>query len=77
MKTSPVITLPPVHRIEGISAPPPGADLQREQVRLQYTDQAGTWHQVDMPAMDALYLLNLLEQWSKEAGLDHLRRSPR
>lgn len=69
--------LPPVHRIEGFQYDnPDGSRPQLGLLRLQYTDPKGEWHGLAVPAMDALYLLNLLEAWSKEEGLDHLRRPP-
>lgn len=70
-----VSILPPVHQIEGFEFDHPGGDDPRlGLLRLQYTDQKKSWHQLNIPAMDALYLLNLLEQWSKDEGLDHLRQ---
>jgi hypothetical protein len=74
-----VTLLPPVHRIEGFAFDPPpgGVDVRLGLIRLQYTDQRKTWHGLSIPTMDALYLLNLLEQWSKDEGLDHLRRPPK
>lgn len=76
MKVDGLNILPPVHRIEGfLFDHPGGGNPQLGSVLLQYTDQKKSWHQLNVPAMDALYLLNLLEAWSKEQGLDHLRRS--
>lgn len=68
--------LPLVDRVQGLSYEPstsadPGAGI----VDLQYTDRTQRRHSLKMPVADALYLLNLLEQLSKDEGLDHMRRS--
>lgn len=69
--------LPPVHRIEGFEFDHPGgSDPRLGLLRLQYTDPKGAWHGLAVPAMDALYLLNLLAQWSKDEGLEALRQPP-
>lgn len=69
--------LPPVHHFEGLLFDHPGGSNPRlGPLRLQYTDLKGGWHQLEVPAMEALYLLNMLEQWSKDEGLETLRRSP-
>lgn len=71
-----VNVLPPVHRIEGFEfSHPGGSDPRLGLVRLQYTDQKKSWHALSIPAMDALYLLNVLEQWCADERLDDLRRS--
>lgn len=71
-------TLPPVGRIEGLRfAPRAGStDPAHHQVELQYTDPAQGWHSVTMPFLDALYLLNLLEELATQTGSHHLRRAP-
>lgn len=69
--------LPPVHHVEGLAFDHPGgSDPRLGLLRLQYTDLKGTWHQLNLPALDALYLLNLLAQWSKDEGLEALRQPP-
>ena len=72
-----VRSLPPVGRIEGVLYQSPGGpDPSKGRALVQYTDPTGQWHQLEVPVLDALYLLNLLEQMSREAHLDHLRRPP-
>lgn len=74
---SPTVTLPAVGRIEGVQyLKSPLKDPVADKVEVQYTDQSQRWHSLTMPALDALYLLNLLEQLAKSAGIDHLRREP-
>jgi hypothetical protein len=69
--------LPTVQKVQGMTYDHPGgSDPRLGRVRLQYTDPKGEWHALGLPALDALYLLNMLEQWSKDEGLDHLRRPP-
>lgn len=75
--TSPITALPPVGRIEGLRyLPSESTDTSKGQVEVQYTDPAGSWFVAKMPVLDALYLLNLLEELSRQARLDHLRRPP-
>ena len=74
---SAVNILPHVHRIEGMEFDHPGGSApQLGVIRLQYTDHKHAWHQLALPTMDALYLLNMLEQWSKDEGLEALRQPP-
>lgn len=69
--------LPDVGRIEGlVSEIADRSDPAKGRVRLQYTDRTGSWQELQLPVLDALYLLNMLEQWSKDEQLDHLRRPP-
>lgn len=71
-------TQPPV-RIEGLRLlyGQPGQPATHR-VGLQYSGPkpAGQLLGLQMPLLDALYLLNLLEQLSRENGFDHLRRPP-
>lgn len=67
--------LPAVGRIEGVVLQP-DKDPKKSVVFLQYKDPSGGLHQLDIPLLDALYLLNMLELASKENGYDHLRRDP-
>lgn len=79
MNTAPLKSLPPVGRIEGLVLQPSGtADPSVHRIEIQYTGRtpdAGTWHRLEMPLLDALYLLNLLEAMSKDNGFDHLRKA--
>lgn len=69
--------LPEVGHMEGLQyLPPAGVAPLGGRVRLQYTDPKGEWQQVEMGVPDAMYLLNLLEQWSTDEHLDDLRRPP-
>jgi hypothetical protein len=72
-----VNVLPQLQRIEGIAFDHSGgSDPRLGHLRLQYTDPKGVWHQLGIPAMDALFLLEMLDQWSKDEGLGHLRQQP-
>lgn len=69
--------LPLVDRMQGVAfeespSGDPGAGL----VELQYTDRSQKWHALKMPALDAMTLLNMLEQVARDEGIDHLRRPP-
>lgn len=48
-------------------------------IEMQYTartPQGEQWYSLQMPLLQALYLLNLLEMASRDNGFDHLRRPP-
>ena len=71
--------LPEVSRIEGLVLQESGsADPRTHRVEVQYTGPAPgqEWHALHMPLLDALYLLNLLEEMAKRGGFEHLRRPP-
>lgn len=71
--------LPDVGRIQGlVLQPSPLRDPAAMRVELQYTarTQPTQWHSLQIPLLDALHLLNLLEAMSAEQGFDHLRRGP-
>lgn len=59
--------LPVVGRIQGASA-----DIhenpQSSDITIQYTDRTEKWHEVTMPFLDAMYLLNLLSAIKKDSG---------
>jgi hypothetical protein len=59
--------LPVVDRIQGASLDgdrmPPGT-----MVTVQYTDRQGTWHELEMKFLDAMYLLNLLKAAQLDLG---------
>lgn len=68
--------LPDVDRIRGLLGEPHPVAQAQSHISLQYTDSQNAWHELKMPALDALYLLTLLETWAKDAGIEHLRRRP-
>lgn len=59
--------LPGVGRIQGL-ARTEGFDVPNIQVSLQYTDRSNGWHEVEMPFLDAMYLLNLLKAMQQDVG---------
>jgi len=59
--------LPAVGRIQ-ILTRSEGFDYQRMAVTLKYTDRSNGWHQVEMPFLDAMYLLNLLKAMQQDVG---------
>lgn len=63
----PVNVLPAVGRIRGLTRSE-GFDYQNMAVKLQYTDRSNTWHEVEMPFLDAMYLLNLLKAMQQDVG---------
>ncbi len=60
--------LPPVGRIQGAHLLP-GQSHETSGVRIQYTDLKGTWQELSMPLLDAMYLLNILKAIQKETGI--------
>lgn len=59
--------LPSAGRIRGIMLIPAPAPKDAK-VQLQYTDPEEEWHQMTMPFLDAMYLLNLLKAMQIESG---------
>ena len=70
-----IIKLPSVGRIRGISLERDD-DPQKAKITLEYADHTQQLTEVDIPLLDALYLLNLLEAMSKDENFDHLRQPP-
>ena len=71
------ILLPTADRIQGLTYTPNPSNPLHGQVQLAYsTRQNKRWMHLHMSTGDALYLLNMLEAWSREQGLDALRRPP-
>lgn len=62
-----VNVLPAVGRIQGLTRSE-GFDVPKIAVQLQYTDRSNGWHQVEMPFLDAMYLLNLLKALQQDVG---------
>lgn len=69
------IKLPDVDRIQSV-VPTLYRDAKKSTVELRYTDHKQQLYELTMPLLDALYLLNCLEEMSREKGFDHLRRPP-
>lgn len=73
-----------ITRVEGAKLGARSPDPQHTVVQLEvlgYTkppssNEAPTAWRLTMPLLDALYLLNVLEDLSKNGGFDHLRRPP-
>lgn len=61
--------LPEVGRIQGVQLTK-GPDPKQSTIDLQYTDPAGRWHEVTMPFLDGMYLLNLLRAVQIDMGFD-------
>jgi len=69
------VLLPPVARIWGIGYYPDQV-LRRSFCRLQYEDRNSQLFEVEMPVLDALYLLNLLRTVEHDSGLESVNRPP-
>ncbi len=67
--------LPDVGRIQGIRATS-ASRPELSRISIQFEDEKHQLHELDLRALDALYLLNLIEQWAKNAGIEHLRHPP-
>ena len=63
----PVRKLPVVDRIRGVSQLGDGMPDGTE-VTVQYTDHTDEWFEVQMPFLDAMYLLNLLRGIQEDIG---------
>lgn len=59
--------LPDVGRIQGLSRTA-GFDVPKIVVSLQYTDRSNGWHELEMPFLDAMYLLNCLRAIQQDVG---------
>lgn len=68
--SDPLIQLPPVRKIQGISLELPNG---KPRILLQYTDQEGHWHEIPMHLADGIYLLLLLQQME---GLARSKEDP-
>ncbi len=69
-----------IERIEGLSlaghAPEPKNGLVQVNALVRTPQGQSQQTHLEVPLLDALYLLNMLEAMSKDANLDHLRRPP-
>lgn len=70
-----ITKLPDVGRIQGLSFHP-GPDPRLSHFELQYKTDTGKLFELHIPALDALFLLNMLEAASRDHGLEPLRRPP-
>lgn len=61
--------LPNVTKMQGIVLNKSGPRHEDWYFEVQYTDDAGTWHQLKLPMLDGLYLLNLLQAAEQEQHL--------
>jgi hypothetical protein len=64
-----VNSLPHAAKIQGIALDKSAHNHTEWTFQLQYTDAAGNWHELRMPMLDGLYLLNLLRTAEQEQGL--------
>lgn len=68
-ETAMVKSLPDAAKIQGIALDKNGHSHTDWTFKLQYTDAGGKWHELKMPMLDGLYLLNLLRAAEQEQGL--------
>jgi hypothetical protein len=69
--------LPDMARIEGFDFfHPGGVDPSEGLLKLHYVCRYGRRYELEVPALDALKLLDWLRQWSKDEVLDHLHATP-
>lgn len=61
--------LPNVARMQGIIFNKEGSSHKDWHFQIQYTDNNDVWHELRVPMLDGLYLLNLLETAEKEQHL--------
>ena len=69
-----------IQRIEGLSLVGRSLEPANQQVQVntlvRTPDGKSQPTHLVLPLLDALYLLNMLEAMSADAGLDHLRKPP-
>lgn len=61
--------LPDAAKIQGIILDKSGHSHRDWFFKLQYTDAANNWHELKLPMLDGLYLLNLFKAAEQEQGL--------
>ena len=59
--------LPPVDQIQGVQLQRSAVASERK-VFIEYTDSGNEWHELEMPLLDAMYLMTLLHQIERESG---------
>lgn len=69
LEQSMVNKLPEAAKIQGIVLNKGAPRHEDWTFQMQYTDAAGTWHELKMPMLDGLYLLNLLRAAEDEQHL--------
>lgn len=69
LETAMVNHLPDAARIQGIQLNKSASDHKDWYFLLQYTDDKDHWHQLQIPMLDGLYLLNLLSEAEKDQHL--------
>jgi hypothetical protein len=73
--TTMVNTLPDVARMQGMLLSREADNHRAWFFKIQYTDEHGTWHEVKVPMLDGLYLLNMFRQAEKEQHLELWNRA--
>lgn len=66
--------LPEVAKLMGLSLSREAPDHGDWFFEVQYTDSKGAWHELKMPMLDGLYLLNLLREAEKNQHLEFWNR---
>jgi hypothetical protein len=61
--------LPGVAKMQGLILYRDTPQVEQWHFDIQYTDAAGTWHEIRIPVLDGLYLLNMLRTAEKEQHL--------
>lgn len=61
--------LPDCATMQGILLSREAKDHRDWFFNIQYKDRGGTWHEVRVPMLDGLYLLNLLKEAEKRQHL--------
>jgi hypothetical protein len=69
------IQLPSADRIQGLTYNPDAHNWRLGSMNLSYSSaQSKHLLTLQVPAADALYLLNILEQWAQDSGLATYRQ---
>ena len=68
--------LPDVSKMQGLVLNKNAHGHEDWTFQMQYTDAAGIWHEVNMPMLDGLYLLNMLRTAEEEQHLKLWNRPP-
>jgi hypothetical protein len=68
-ETTMVNRLPEAAKVQGIMLNKAAPNHEDWFFQVQYTDATGSWHELKMPMIDGLYLLNLLRAAEKEQHL--------
>lgn len=68
--------LPDVSKMQGLVLNKGSHGHEDWTFQVQYTDAAGTWHEIKMPMLDGLYLLNMLRTAEEEQRLKLWNQPP-